>query len=97
MTTIIQILKPHLQQAKKRKKVVKLPPRAVHVNRRVELYYTRQLLAISKYCQEQTKELVIPTVGQNIGDAWFSDMMTAFRKSSQSMLLRFHDRWPQRL
>ncbi|EXG35534.1 putative bacteriophage domain protein, partial [Acinetobacter baumannii 121738] len=44
----------------------------MHVNRRVELYYTRQLLAISKYCQEQTKELVIPTVGQNIGDAWFS-------------------------
>ncbi|RSP93459.1 phage head morphogenesis protein, partial [Acinetobacter baumannii] len=28
----------------------------------------------------KTKELVIPTVGQNIGDAWFSDMMTAFRE-----------------
>ncbi|MEC6741835.1 phage minor head protein [Acinetobacter baumannii] len=81
MTTIIQILKPHLQQAKKRKKGRKASkPRAVHVNRRVELYYARQLLAISKYCQEQTKELVIPTVGQNIGDAWFSDMMTAFRE-----------------
>ncbi|HCV3155069.1 phage head morphogenesis protein [Acinetobacter baumannii] len=81
MTTIIQIMKPHLQQAKKRKKGRKASkPRAVHVNRRVELYYARQLLAISKYCQEQTKELVIPTVGQNIGDAWFSDMMTAFRE-----------------
>ncbi|MFH4376734.1 phage head morphogenesis protein, partial [Acinetobacter baumannii] len=65
MTTIIQILKPHLQQAKKRKKGRRASkPRAVHVNRRVELYYTRQLLAISKYCQEQTKDLVIPTVGQ---------------------------------
>ncbi|ENX22459.1 hypothetical protein F892_01701 [Acinetobacter vivianii] len=40
----------------------------------------RQLLAISQYCQEQTKDLVIPTVGQNIGDAWFSDMITAFRE-----------------
>ncbi|MDN8241677.1 phage head morphogenesis protein, partial [Acinetobacter baumannii] len=39
MTTIIQILKPHLQQAKKRKKGRKASkPRAVHVNRRVELY-----------------------------------------------------------
>lgn len=81
MTTIIQILKPHLQQAKKRKKGRKASkPRAVHVNRRVELYYIRQLLAISKYCQEHTKDLVIPIVGQNIGDAWFSEMMTAFRE-----------------
>ncbi|MFH3733213.1 phage head morphogenesis protein, partial [Acinetobacter baumannii] len=53
MTTIIQILKPHLQQAKKRKKGGRASkPRAVHVNRRVELYSTRQLLAISKYCKE---------------------------------------------
>ncbi|MCY3124755.1 phage head morphogenesis protein, partial [Acinetobacter baumannii] len=81
MTTIIQSLKPHLQQAKKRKKGRRASkPRAVHVNRRVEPYYTRQLLAISKYCQEQTKDLVIPTVGENIGDAWFSDMMAAFRE-----------------
>lgn len=79
--TIIQILKPHLQAAKKRKKGRKTTkPRPVKVNRRIEFYYIRQLLAISKYCQEQTKDLVIPTVGQNIGDAWFSDMMTAFRE-----------------
>lgn len=81
MTTIIQILKPHLQEAKKRKKgrkATKLRP--VKVNRRIEFYYMRQLLTISQYCQEQTKELVIPTVGQNIGDAWFSDLMTSFRE-----------------
>ncbi len=81
MTTIIQILKPHLQEAKKRKKgrkATKLRP--VKVNRRIEFYYMRQLLTISQYCQEQTKELVIPTVGENIGDAWFSDMMTSFRE-----------------
>lgn len=80
MTTIIQILKPHLQETKKRKKgrrATKLRP--VKVNRRIEFYYMRQLLAISKYCQDQTKELVIPTVGQNIGDAWFSDMIEAFK------------------
>lgn len=81
MTTITQILKPHLLAAKKRKKGRKATkPRPVKVNRRIEFYYMRQLLAISKYCQEQTKDLVIPTVGQNIGDAWFSDMMTAFRE-----------------
>lgn len=81
MTTIIQILKPHLQEAKKRKKGRKATkPRPVKVNRRIEFYYMRQLLAISKYCQDQTKDIVIPTVGQNIGDAWFSDMMTAFRE-----------------
>ena len=81
MTTIIQILKPHLQEAKKRKKgrkATKLRP--VKVNRRIEFYYMRQLLTISQYCQEQTKDIVIPTVGQNIGDAWFSDMMTSFRE-----------------
>lgn len=80
MTTIIQILKPHLQEAKKRKKgrkATKLRP--VKVNRRIEFYYMRQLLTISQYCQEQTKDIVIPTVGHNIGDAWFSDMMITFR------------------
>ena len=80
MTTIIQILKPYLQETNKRKKGRKATkPRPVKVNRRIEFYYMRQLLAISKYCQDQTKELVIPTVGQNIGDAWFSDMIAAFK------------------
>lgn len=81
MTTIIQILKPHLQEAKKRKKGRKATKiRPVKVNRRIEFYYMRQLLAISNYCQDQTMDIVIPTVGQNIGDAWFSDMMTSFRE-----------------
>lgn len=64
MTTIIQILKSQLQQIKKRKKGRKPKPKAVKVNRRVELFYTRQLLEISKYCQEQTKDFVLPTVGE---------------------------------
>lgn len=56
MSAIIQMLKPHLQQAKKSKKGRKASkPRPVKVNRRVELYYTRQLLAISKYCQEKQR------------------------------------------
>lgn len=81
MTTIIQILKPHLQEAKKRKKGRKATKiRPIKVNRRIEFYYMRQLLVISKYCQDQTKDIVIPTVGRNIGDAWFSDMMTSFRE-----------------
>lgn len=80
MTTIIQILKPQLQQIKKRKKGRKAKPKAVKVNRRVELFYTRQLLEISKFCQEQTKDFVLPTVGQNIGDSWVTDLFTALRE-----------------
>ncbi len=80
MTTIIQILKPQLQQIKKRKKGRKAKPKAVKVNRRVELFYTRQLLEISKYCQQQTKDLVLPTVGKNIGDSWVADLFTALRE-----------------
>ena len=80
MTTILQILKPQLQQIKKRKKGRKAKPKAVKVNRRVELFYTRQLLEISKYCQEQTKDFVLPTVGQNIGDGWVTDLFTALRE-----------------
>lgn len=77
MTTIIQILKPQLQQIKKHKKGRKAKPKAVKVNRRIELFYTRQLLEISKYCQEQTKDFVLPVVGQNIGDSWVTDLFTA--------------------
>ncbi|EZQ11650.1 phage minor head protein [Acinetobacter sp. Ver3] len=80
MTTIIQILKPQIQQIKKRKKGRKAKPRAVKVNRRVELFYTRQLLEISKYCQDQTKDFVLPAVGQNIGDSWVTDLFTALRE-----------------
>lgn len=80
MTTIIQILKPQLQQIKKRKKGRKAKPKAIKVNRRVELFYTRQLLEISKYCQEQTKDFVLPTVGRNIGDSWVTDLFTALRE-----------------
>lgn len=80
MTTIIQILKPQLQQIKKRKKGRKAKPKAVKVNRRVELFYTRQLLEVSKFCQEQTKDFVLPTVGQNIGDGWVTDLFAALRE-----------------
>lgn len=80
MTTIIQILKPQLQQIKKRKKGRKAKPKAVKVNRRIELFYTRQLLEISKYCQEQTKDFVLPTIGPNIGDSWVTDLFTALRE-----------------
>lgn len=79
MTTIIQLLKPQLQQIKKSKKGRKAKPKAVKVNRRVELYYTRQLLAISQYLQDETKELVLPTVGQNIGDSWISELFINFK------------------
>lgn len=80
MTTIIQILKPQLQQIKKRKKGRKAKPKAVKVNRRVELFYTRQLLEVSKFCQEQTKAFILPTVGHNIGDGWVTDLFTALRE-----------------
>lgn len=80
MTTIIQILKPQLQQIKKSKRGRKAKPKAVKVNRRVELFYTRQLLEVSKFCQEQTKAFILPTVGHNIGDGWVTDLFTALRE-----------------
>ena len=80
MTTIIQILKPQLQQIKKSKRGRKAKPKAVKVNRRVELFYTRQLLEVSKFCQEQTKDFILPTVSQNIGDGWVTDLFTALRE-----------------
>lgn len=56
MSAIIQMLKPHLQQAKKSKKGRKASkPRPVKVNRRVELYYTRQLLAISNIVRKKQR------------------------------------------
>ena len=80
MTTIIQILKPQLQQIKKSKRGRKAKPKAVKVNRRVELFYTRQLLEVSKFCHEQTKAFILPTVGHNIGDGWVTDLFTALRE-----------------
>lgn len=73
------MLKPQLQQIQKSKRGRKAKLKPIKVNRRVELYYTRQLLAISKYCQEQADELVLPIVGQNIGDSWFSNLFVQFR------------------
>lgn len=79
MTTIIQILKPQLQQIQKSKRGRKPKLKPIKVNRRTELYYTRQLLGIAHYCQEQTKEIVLPAIGENIGDSWFSEMFSKIR------------------
>lgn len=79
MTTIIQLLKPQLQQIRKSKKGRKAKPKPVKVNRRVELYYTRQLLALVDLCMTETKEVVIPEVGNHIGDGWISDLFGKIR------------------
>lgn len=79
MNKTIQILKPFLQQAKKSKRGRKAKLKPIKVNRRIELYYTRQLLAIAHYCQEQTKEIVLPTIGENVGDSWFTEMFSKIR------------------
>lgn len=79
MTTIIQLLKPQLQQIQKSKKGRKAKAKHVKVNRRIELYYTRQLLEIAKLCQAETKDVIIPTVGENIGDSWITDMFGKVR------------------
>ena len=81
MTTLIQLLKPQLQQIKKSKRGRKAKSKPVKVNRRVELYYTRQLLEISKFCQDQTKEVVLPVIGENIGDSWVSDVFGKLRET----------------
>lgn len=80
MNRTIQILKPFLQQEKKSKRGRKAKLKPIKVNRRIELYYTRQLLAIAQYCQDQTKEIVLPTIGENIGDSWLTEMFSKIRE-----------------
>lgn len=85
--TLIQLLKPQLQQIHKRKKGPKAKSKPIKVNRRTELYYTRQLLAISKFCQDQAKDLIIPTVGENIGDSWLDNMLSSFRQRIEGFMV----------
>lgn len=71
--TLLQTLKPLLQQARQQKKGRKAKAKPVYVSRKLELAYTKELLAISRLCQDAAKELVIPEVSKNIGDSWFSE------------------------
>lgn len=87
MTKLIQLLKPHLQQIKKSKRGRKAKAKPVKVNRRTELFYTRQLLEISKYCQEQSNEIILPEVGRNLGDSWLTDMLAKLRVKVENYII----------
>lgn len=71
--TVLLTLKPLLQQAYKKKKGRPAKSKPVYVSIKVEMDYTRELLAISRMCQQEADALVLPEVGKNIGDAWFTD------------------------
>lgn len=71
--TALLTLKPLLQQAYKKKKGRPAKSKPVYVSIKVEMDYTRELLAISRICQQEADALVLPEVGKNIGDAWFTD------------------------
>lgn len=73
--TVLQTLKPLLQQARQQKKGRKAKAKPVYVSRKLELAYTKELLAISRTCQDAANELIIPEVGKNVGDSWFSESL----------------------
>lgn len=70
---MLDLLKPLLQQTRKQKRGRKAKPKPVFVSRKIELQYTKELLAISAMCQQEAAQLVIPEVSKNVGDAWFGD------------------------
>ena len=73
--TLLQTLKPLLQQAHAKKKGRPAKSKPVYVSIKIEADYAKELLAISRMCQDAASELVIPEVGKNIGDSWFGESL----------------------
>lgn len=79
MTTLLDI-QPLLREAYKRKKGRPGKPRPIFIARQVEMQYTKELLAISKFCQDAAAELVIPVFGEYVGDSLFSNAIDKLKK-----------------
>lgn len=78
--TALQVLKPLLQQRYAKKKGRPAKSRPIFVSRKIELQYTKELLAISEMCQKAASEIIIPDVAKNIGDSWFSESIAKFKQ-----------------
>lgn len=96
MTTLLE-LQPLLREAYKRKKGRPGKARPIFIARQAELQYTKELLAISKYCQDATAELVIPVFGQYIGDSLFSIAIDKLKKKLEEAVDKVADKIANRI
>lgn len=85
-------LKPLIQQQSKRKRGRKAKAKPVRVSRKLELDYTRALLAIVDDMHTETVKALMPLIEQPsigdsvmVGDGLFSSFKTAFNKVSLSI------------
>lgn len=80
MSNILFMLKPQIQANLKKRRGRKPKPKPIIVPRRLEIDYAKSLVKVSKYCQEQAKEIVLPESSKYIGDSWLDALMTGFRE-----------------
>lgn len=87
-------LKPLIQQQSKHKRGRKAKARPVYVSRKLELDYTRALLAIVDDIHAETVKALMPLIEQTprvgdsrrrIADSLFSDFKTAFSKTANTV------------
>jgi len=86
-------LKPLIQQQSKRKRGRKAKARPIYVSRKLELDYTRTLLAIVDDMHTETVKALMPLIDtpiigdskRQVGDSLFSDFKTAFSKTANTV------------
>lgn len=85
-------LKPLIQQQSKRKRGRKAKAKPIRPSRKLELDYTRALLAIVDDMHTETVKALMPLIEQPIGDSkrivndgLFSDFKTAFSKTANTV------------
>lgn len=86
-------LKPLIQQQSKRKRGRKAKARPVHVSRKLELDYTRALLAIVDDMHTETVKALVPLIDtpsigdgkRQVADSLFSDFKTAFSRTANTV------------
>lgn len=85
-------LKPLIQQQSKRKRGRKAKAKPVRVSRKLELDYTRALLAIAEDMHIETVKALMPLIEQPsigdsvmVADSIFSDFKTAFSKTANTV------------
>src|SRR5699024_3593242 len=90
--TMLNQLKPLIQQQSKRKRGRKAKAKPIRPSRKLELDYTRALLAIVDDMHTETVKALMPLIEQPIGDSkrivndsLFSDFKSAFSKTANTV------------
>lgn len=86
-------LKPLIQQQSKRKRGRKAKARPIYVSRKLELDYTRALLAIVDDMHTETVKALMPLIDtpiigdskRQVADSLFSDFKTAFSRTANTV------------